>query len=201
LTTAGSTRKTRTTIGLILAGGRSSRLGGEDKTLKSLAGQPLLAHVMARLAPQVDRLVLNSNADPARFREFNLPVIADVLTGYRGPLAGIHAGLQAFPASRVVTVAVDLPLLPRDLVARLAHDWDGQRCRYADCAAQHRLAILWPPGQAPAIEAWLASGRSSVQGWLKQHGDPVTFPPGACQDLDINLNTPQAFADAEKRLR
>ncbi len=188
-------------VGVILAGGRSSRLGGEDKTLRPLAGRPLIEHVIARLRPQVDRLALNSNADPALFKHYGLPVIADVHAGFRGPLAGVHAGLSAYPNSPVVTVAVDLPFLPRDLVATLTHDWDGRRCRYAICDGQHRLAILWPPGMAGVIEDWLSTGQASVHGFLAAHGEPVAFSPADCDALDANLNTPEAFHDAEKHPR
>lgn len=188
-------------VGVILAGGRSSRLGGEDKTLRPLAGRPLIEHVIARLRPQVGRLALNSNADPALFKHYGLPVIADVLTGFRGPLAGIHAGLSSYPDAPVVTIAVDLPFLPRDLVANLARDWDGRRCRYASCDGQHRLAILWPPGMAGVVEDWLNAGQASVHGFLAAHGEPVAFPAADCDALDINLNTPEAFRDAEKSPR
>ncbi|MEK6551780.1 MAG: molybdenum cofactor guanylyltransferase MobA [Pseudomonadota bacterium] len=189
------------TVAVILAGGRSSRLGGADKALQPLAGRSLLAHVIERLTPQVEQLALNSNADPERFRTFGLPVIADVFGDYRGPLAGVHAGLLAFPAARVLTVAVDLPFLPHDLVARLARDWDGQRCRYAACQGQHRLAILWPPGTAGKVGDWLNSGQASVHGFLAAHGEPVAFPAADCAALDLNLNTPEAFRDAEKHQR
>ncbi len=185
-------------VGVILAGGRSSRLGGEDKTLRPLSGRPLIEHVIARLRPQVDRLALNSNADPDLFKHYDLPVIPDRLTGFRGPLAGIHAGLSGYPDAAVVTVAVDLPFLPRDLVANLTRDWDGRRCRYASCDGQHRLAILWPPGMAGAVEDWLSTGQASVHGFLAAHGEPVAFPRADCDALDINLNTPEAFRDAEK---
>ncbi|OGI39601.1 MAG: hypothetical protein A2140_06825 [Candidatus Muproteobacteria bacterium RBG_16_62_13] len=101
----------------------------------------------------------------------------------------------------MVTVAVDLPFLPRDLVANLARHWDGRRCRYASCDGQHRLAILWPPGMAGALEDWLNAGHASVHGFLAAHGDPLPFPAADCDALDINLNTPEAFRDAEKHPR
>lgn len=185
-------------VGVILAGGRSSRLGGKDKTLRPLAGRPLIEHVIERLRPQVDRLALNSNSAPDLFKHYGLPVIPDRLAGFRGPLAGIHAGLSNYPDSPVVTVAVDLPFLPHDLVANLTRDWDGRRCRYASCNGQHRLAILWPPGLAEKIADWLNAGHASVHGYLAAHGEPLPLPPADCAALDINLNTPEAFRDAEK---
>jgi molybdopterin-guanine dinucleotide biosynthesis protein A len=188
------------TIGLILAGGRARRMGGRDKTFVTLAGRPLLAHVIARLAPQVDALAVNSNADPRQFADFGLPVLPDVLGGFRGPLAGVHAGLLAYPDARLVTVAVDLPFLPTDLVARLAAGWDGRRCRYARQDGRHALALLWPPGLAPALAEYLAAGHASLRGWLAEHGEAVEFVPGAAADLALNLNTPEELAAAERRL-
>jgi molybdenum cofactor guanylyltransferase len=107
------------TVGLILAGGRSRRMQGRDKALLAVHGETLLAHAIRRLRPQVDTLVLNSNAAPDSLAEYGLPVIPDLLPGFLGPLAGIHAGLMQYPEDYLVTVAVDLPFLPPDLVTRL----------------------------------------------------------------------------------
>ena len=117
-------------IGLILAGGRSQRMG-QDKAFVSLAGRPLIEHVIARLAPQVDTLVISSNAPRENFAAFHLPVLADIHGGFRGPLAGVHAVLVTYPDDIVISVAVDLPLLPLDLVEQLKQSWEGTRCRYA----------------------------------------------------------------------
>src|SRR5579884_3152677 len=111
-------------VGLLLAGGQSRRMGGGDKALRELGGVPLLAHVIERLRPQVDALVLNANGDPARFAAFGLPVVADSVADFAGPLAGVLAGLDWTAAHRpdcpfVVSVATDAPFLPRDLVRRL----------------------------------------------------------------------------------
>lgn len=184
------------TIGLILAGGRSRRMG-TDKALVTLAGRPLLAHVVERLAPQVDRVVISSNASPVRFAAFGLPVLADILGGHRGPLAGVHAALAAFPGSAIVSVAVDLPLLPRDLVARLKAGWDGARCRFAACGGRHALAVLWPSGLASALEGFLLEGHFSVSEWLDRHGEPVVVLPSGDADLGHNINTPADLAQAE----
>src|SRR3954470_14389743 len=110
--------------GIILAGGLARRMGGGDKPLKEIAGKPILAHVIERLQPQCARLVLNANGDPARFASFGLPVIADDVADFPGPLAGILAGLEWMAANRpdatwMLSAAGDCPFLPRDLVARL----------------------------------------------------------------------------------
>ncbi|HEV2335229.1 MAG TPA: molybdenum cofactor guanylyltransferase, partial [Stellaceae bacterium] len=111
-------------VGLLLAGGQSRRMGGGDKALRLLGGQTLLDHVIGRIGPQVEALVLNANGDPARFARFGLPVVADSIADFAGPLAGILAGLDWTAANRpgcalVVSVATDAPFLPADLVARL----------------------------------------------------------------------------------
>lgn len=149
----------------------------------------MLAHVLERLAPQVERVVLGSNAPPAALEQFGMPVLPDILGGFRGPLAGTHAALQTFPDAEVVSVAVDPPLLPRNLVARLKAGWNGARCRYATCGARHALAILWPPGMAGALAGFLARQRS-VADWLDRHGRPVALPAQEDADLCLNINTP-----------
>lgn len=185
-------------VGVILAGGRSRRLGDHDKTFLELAGRSLLAHVLARLAPQVDLLAINSNAPAKAFAAFGLAVIADRKPGYLGPLAGIHAGLSTWPDRRLVTVAVDLPLLPRDLVARLARATGA--CRYASDGARHALALLWEPGQADAVEQFLDRGGRSLRDWLALHGSPVHFDPTADADLFLNINTADDLRHAARRL-
>lgn len=202
-------------IGLILAGGRSQRMG-RDKAFVPLAGRPLIEHVITRLAPQVDTLVISSNAPRENFAAFRLPVIADIHGGFRGPLAGAHAALSIYPDDAVVSVAVDLPLIPLDLVERLKQSWDGARCRYAaqGCASaasagragaaaaqgtEHALAILWPPHRATALEHYLRTA-ASVSGWLAAQGEPVRFPPASAAALDINLNTPADLARVETLL-
>ena len=114
---------TEPVVGVLLAGGRSSRMGGGDKCLRPLAGRPILAHIIERLKPQVSDMIINANGDVARFAAFGLPVVADSIAGFAGPLAGVHAGLEWVKANRpdvryVVTVATDTPFFPADLVQR-----------------------------------------------------------------------------------
>src|SRR5262245_31004025 len=109
--------------GVILAGGLSRRMGGGDKCLRLLGGQPILAHIIGRARPQVETLALNANGDPARFAAFGLPVVADSVEGFVGPLGGILAGLDWAAASAphcrwLASFAGDAPFLPTDLVAR-----------------------------------------------------------------------------------
>jgi len=107
-------------VGIILAGGKSSRMGGGDKCLLPLTGRPILAHVIERLKPQVAELIISANGDPARFSAFGLPVVEDRLGGYAGPLAGLERARTNRPESRfAITAASDTPFLPADLVDRL----------------------------------------------------------------------------------
>ena len=188
------------TIGLVLAGGRSTRMGGQDKALIVLAGQTLLTRAIALLAPQVDAVAINSNAAGEDLGAFGLPVIPDLVTGYQGPLAGIHAGLSAYPDDAVLTVAVDLPFLPRDLALRLKAGLQPQRCAYAASGGQHVLALLWPPGMAREIERFLQGGGRSLKDWLRNNGSAVEFSPEGDSDILLNINSPEDLLAAERRL-
>ena len=139
-------------LGLLLAGGLSRRMGGGDKTLRLLGGRPLLAHVIERVRPQVAALVLNANGDPARFAGFGLPVAADSVPDFAGPLAGILAGLDWAAVNRpdcplVVSIPTDSPFLPLDLATRLERGMAEAGADLA-CAASHGQAHpvigLWP---------------------------------------------------------
>src|SRR5262245_65939466 len=110
--------------GVILAGGRSRRMGGGDKGLLELAGRPMLAHVVCRMRPQVKALIINANGDASRFAPLGLPVVPDTIGGFVGPLAGVLAGMRwsvaHVPSTRwIATAAGDAPLLPADLVDKM----------------------------------------------------------------------------------
>jgi len=197
-------------LGLILAGGQARRMGGADKALLPLAGRPLLAHVVDRLAPQVGRMALSANGEAARFAAFRLPVLADPFAENVGPLAGLAAGLlhaaSLDPAPRfVVTAAVDTPFLPLDLVARLraAVPDDGRTLAVAATAGRiHPVAALHPREEADELLAGLASGAlRRVMGWIESRPTVVVdFPPDGFGDPFANLNTPEELAAAEARL-
>jgi len=106
--------------GLILAGGRGMRMGGVDKGLQTLQGKPMIAHVMQRLQPQVDRIMINANQNLDRYRDFSFPVWSDEKNDYAGPLAGMQAGLIHCETAYMLTVPCDTPMLPTDLVTQLA---------------------------------------------------------------------------------
>src|SRR4030088_2041666 len=117
-------------VGLLLAGGLSRRMGGGEKDLRLLGGRSLLERVIERLRPQVAALVLNANGDPTRFAGFGLPVVADSIADFAGPLAGILAGLDWTAAHRpdcpvVASVATDAPFLPKNLISRLVQGMEA----------------------------------------------------------------------------
>jgi molybdopterin-guanine dinucleotide biosynthesis protein A len=139
-------------IGVLLAGGKSQRMGGGDKCLRPLGGRPLLAHVIERVRPQLRALVLNANGDPVRFSAFDLPMAPDTIPDFAGPLAGVLAGMDWAAANApdclwIVTVPTDSPFLPRDLVARLVAERDIDQADMA-CAmsAGQRYPVVgvWP---------------------------------------------------------
>ena len=153
--------------GVILAGGRSSRMGMTDKALLPLAGKPLLAHVIARLAPQVADIVVSANGDLSRFAPFGLPVVADSVAGYPGPLAGVLAGLEWAAVNRpaigsIVTVPTDTPFFPLDLVARfLAVKRPHPTLLVARSeSGVHPVVGLWPVEIAPDLARALAAGHA-----------------------------------------
>lgn len=204
---------TEAVVGVLLAGGKSSRMGGGDKCLLPLAGRPMLAHVIERLRPQVSELILNANGDDGRFSAFGLPVVADRLGGYSGPLAGVHAGLEWAIANRpdsryVITAATDTPFFPADLVARFRAQLDGNRPKLLVAGSEagiHPVFGLWPVALAPAIEESLARGMRKVQSWVREHqAEEIFFPAtevgGRKIDPFFNLNSPEEFAEANALL-
>jgi molybdopterin-guanine dinucleotide biosynthesis protein A len=196
-------------VGVLLAGGRSSRMGGGDKCLRLLGGKPILTRIIDRLEPQVSDIIINANGDPDRFVDFGLPVVSDSIAGYQGPLAGIHAALEWVKANRpgvqhVVTVATDTPFFPVDLVSRLLTAQDDAWCfRIAQSeAGTHPVIGLWPIELAEALDDTLKRGERKVTTWTRDHGALlVFFPPldigGQSIDPFFNINAPEDLAAAE----
>jgi molybdopterin-guanine dinucleotide biosynthesis protein A len=201
-------------VSILLAGGKSSRMGGGDKCLLPLAGRPILAHVIERLKPQVAELIVSANGDPARFSAFGLPVVGDRVGGYAGPLAGTLAGLEWArtnrPESRfAITAASDAPFLPADLVDRLrSASGEGEANLVVARSAEgmHPVFGLWPVTLAADLEASLMSGDRKVSDWVRKHqAREVMFPPvnieGRTIDPFFNVNRPDELAAAEAFLQ
>ena len=154
--------------GLVLAGGLGRRMGGIDKGLQAFRGEPMVAQVIRRIAPQVDALIVNANQNIERYAAFGHPVVPDVITGYAGPLAGLHAGLHACRTPLLVTSPCDSPFLPLDLVARLheALERDGADLAVARTGAQsHPVFSLVHRHVLPGLTDFLDGGGRKVDLW------------------------------------
>jgi molybdopterin-guanine dinucleotide biosynthesis protein A len=196
-------------VGVLLAGGQASRMGGGDKCLMALGGKPLLAHAIARLRPQVDSLVLNANGDANRFAAFGLKVVADSVGA--GPLAGVLAGMdwaraQVPDAYAIVTAATDTPFFPLDLVKRLTEAADGKALAVARSeTGEHYAFGLWPLALAAELRHALKEGRRKAGDFAHDHKAlAVDFPLQEIGhtrvDPFFNINTPEDFARAETLL-
>lgn len=197
-------------LGVILAGGRATRMGGGDKGMREVAGRRLIDHVIARLAPQVAGLAINANGDPARFAEFGLPVLPDSIEGHAGPLAGVLAGLDWAAeqgASAIITAAADTPFFPTDLVARLmaAAGPSGLALAAsrdaAGCWQLHPTFGLWPVALRQDLRAALCGGLRKIVLWTGQHAAGRAEFAGRSFDPFFNVNTPEDIVRAEELAR
>lgn len=197
-----------TIAGVLLAGGKARRMGGGDKCLRSLGGRPLLAHAIERAAPQVGPLAINANGDPARFEAFGLPVIADSVEGFAGPLAGVLAGLdwaasEAPECPFVATFATDAPFFPTDFVAGL-RDAVANGADMA-CAASggraHPVFGLWPVRLREDLRrAMVEEEIRKVDLWTARYRlAEIVFDSDGI-DPFFNVNRPEDLARAEDLL-
>lgn len=197
-------------VGVILAGGQASRMGGGDKCLLDIDGRTALDHVITRLAPQVDALVLSANGPAARFAFAGLPVVADDQDGFLGPLAGILAGLRwagRNGADYAVSVAADTPFFPCDLVEKLV---DGRVQSGAEIAlacsngpdgeaVRQPTFGLWPVGLADDLQGFLEAGDRKILLWAKRHR--LAMPVVGPTDAFFNINTPDDLRIAREMVR
>jgi molybdenum cofactor guanylyltransferase len=186
--------------GAIIAGGQSSRMGGQEKAFLNLGGKPLMAHVIARLGPQVDDLIINSNGVPFRFAKFHAAVVPDLMEDLTTPLAGLHASLKhaaLHGSDLVITVPSDTPFLPPDLALRL-----GEGPAIA-CSGGHEHYIVgaWPVGLIGDLEAAIHRDRLfRVKDWAKRcHARHIEWALTP-HDPFFNINTPDHLAAAERML-
>tara|TARA_B100000780_G_scaffold28808_1_gene18257 strand:- start:20 stop:625 length:606 start_codon:yes stop_codon:yes gene_type:complete len=194
-------------LGVILAGGQASRMGGGDKSLLPLAGRRVIDHVLERLRPQVSDIALNVNGDPSRFAEFRLPVVADSVSEFPGPLAGILAGLDWAAEQKgdyILTVAADTPFFPMDLQNRLedARLSSGLPIALASTNGQGKLYRhptfgLWPVSLRGDLRRALAAGVRKVVLWSDEHGTAEALFPNDNYDPFFNINTPEDLVKAE----
>lgn len=197
-------------VGLVLAGGLATRMGGGDKGRLALTdGHSLLDEALARLRPQIDQIVLNANGDPARFADLGLPVVADALDGYLGPLAGVLAGLDWAAengATHVASVAADTPFFPRDLVSRLGASGGAQGLAIA--ASADEGGKVW---RQPTFGLWPVALRDDLRRalrdeairkiviWTDRHNAGMAqFDPTEGVDPFFNVNTPDDLDRAQQ---
>jgi len=198
------------TLGLILAGGLARRMGGGDKPLKTIGGITILDRVLARLRPQCTSLLINANGDLARFAATRLPVVADDVPDFAGPLAGILAGLDwaathAPGVTYVASVPGDCPFLPRDLVARL-HQARLAAGKPLACAHsgdwRHPVVGVWPVQlRADLRKALVEEDLRKIEVWTARHGVALADWPVAPVDPFFNVNTPEDAAEADRIAR
>lgn len=195
-------------LGVILAGGLATRMGGGDKGLLRLGSATLIEHVIMRLSPQVDAIALNANGDAARFADLGLPVIADSVDGFAGPLAGVLAGLDWAAeqgARSIVTAAADTPFFPTDLVTQLRSASDGMVPPLALAAtpdpkrgvSRHPTFGLWPVALRDDLRAALERGVRKVVQWTDAHNAQTAMFEAGVIDPFFNVNTPEDLARAE----
>jgi molybdopterin-guanine dinucleotide biosynthesis protein A len=194
------------TLGLVLAGGQARRMGGGDKARITIGGASILQRVLACLSPQCSGVIINANGDPARFADTGLPVVADSVPDFAGPLAGILAGLDwaaqnAPDVAWLVSVPGDCPFLPKNLVTRL-HEARATSNVPLACARsgewRHPVVGLWPLGLREDLRhALVGEGLHKIELWTGRHGIAIAEWPAAPFDPFFNVNTPEDAAQAE----
>lgn len=193
-------------VGVLLAGGQSRRMGGGEKFMRPLGGRPILERVVERVRPQVPDLILNTGGDPERFASYGLPVVADVIEGFAGPLAGILTGLEWTAANVpeapwVASFATDAPFLPEDLVERLMAAIAAEDADVA-CATSngriHPVFGVWPVRLKDALQrAMVDEEMRTINRWTDRY--KVAHVDFACDPLDpfFNINRAENIAEAE----
>ena len=188
--------------GLILAGGRGRRMGGVDKGLELLRGRPMVAWVRERLAPQVAEVLINANQNLAEYARMGVPVLEDEVTGFAGPLAGLHRGLVAASYPLVVTVPCDSPFLPHDLVARLHRGLLDNTAELAVARTgtqSHPVFCLCETRLASHLAAFLQSGGRKIDAWYATlNVAEVAFDDEA--EAFSNINTRDELREFEQRI-
>jgi molybdopterin-guanine dinucleotide biosynthesis protein A len=194
------------TLGLVLAGGQARRMGGGDKARIRIGGVTILQRVLGCLGPQCDAIIINANGDPARFADTGLPVVADSVPDFAGPLAGILAGLDWAAANAqqcdwLLSVPGDCPFLPKNLVARLHQARLAAGLPLA-CAGsgewRHPVVALWPVTLREDLRrALIDDGSRKIDIWTARHGVAVADWPAEPIDPFFNVNTPEERARAE----
>lgn len=186
--------------GVILAGGRARRMGGQDKGLVPFSGRPLVTWVIDALAPQVGALLINANRNQKAYGAFGHPVIADDIEGFQGPLAGFASAMAAAVTPWILTAPCDGPFLPLDLAQRLADALVRERADIAVASDGERMQPVYaliPVALAPSLHAYLAAGERKVHLWYARHRVALADFHGRPQRF-ANVNS-KADADLPQR--
>ena len=193
---------------LLLAGGQSRRMGGGDKNQLHLGGKSVLQHVLDRVDRADAPTAINANGDPERFAGYGLPVIADVVEGHAGPLAGILTGLEWMAAyhpnhTHMISLATDAPFLPTDLAHRL-YARLGSKANIVQAESygqRHPVFAIWPVALAADLRhAVCGEGMRKIDHFIQRyHFDVVAF--SGTPDPFLNINRPEDFAEAERWLK
>lgn len=187
---------------IILSGGRATRMIGADKGLVALQNKPLIAHVIDRLKPQVNEILINANREIATYAGFGYPVLKDESNDFPGPLAGFLLGLKHAKHDLVLTVPCDSPMLPPDLAQRLYQGMLEARAEIAVAKTDedtHQVFCLMKKSVLPSLEAYLAGGGRKVKTW-QQSQKYVEVDFNDCADAFTNLNTFEDLKALEKAL-
>lgn len=196
--------------GVVLAGGLARRMGGGDKPLREIGGKSILQRVIARLSPQCSGLIINANGDPSRFANFGLPVIADDVADYPGPLAGILAALDWTAVHRpdarwILSAPGDCPFLPRDLVSRLEAARAAENAELAVAASgqqTHPVVGLWSVRLRDELrQALVVEGMRKIDRWTARYALATVAWPTEPLDPFFNANTVEDVAEAERLCR
>ena len=186
---------------IILAGGRATRMGCADKGLISLKNKPLIQHVISRLQPQTNEILINANREIAQYEAFGLPVLQDENAEFVGPLAGICLGLKHAKHEFVLSVPCDSPLLPLDLALRLLNGMLESRADIAVASSGgdvHPVFCLMKKSVLHSLVDFLDAGERKVSAWQKsQQYCEVDFSD--CNEAFVNLNTPEDLASLEQK--
>ena len=182
--------------GVVLAGGKGSRMGGVDKGLQALRGKPMVAWAIARLKPQVDEIVINANQNLEVYAALGYRVVPDEIGGFAGPLAGLHAGLAAAAYPLAATVPCDSPFLPSDLIIRLRNSLNENDLAVAKTGEQaHPVFVLLRTSLRKNLEAFLQGGGRKIDAWYASlKVVEVSFDDEA--DAFRNINTPEELGRA-----
>jgi molybdopterin-guanine dinucleotide biosynthesis protein A len=185
--------------GIVLAGGMGRRMGGVDKGLVLFQGKPLVAHVLERLKPQVDDILVNANRELETYKQLGYPVIPDAIGGFAGPLAGLHTGMTAATHELVATVPCDSPFLPADLIARLLAALQEQDADLAVAKTgdqPHPVFCLCRRSLLPNLTQFLENGGRKIDAWYSGVKTiEVLFDDE--EQAFANINTPEELSCLE----